>query len=367
LPDPLKSAELLLDASRPADASRILVAFLAKAPDSAQAWCLFSRAQLESGEYSSALQSANRAVQLTPDDEWPHRLCALGLLNLGKAREALRAAKAAECLDPNNSSVLHVLARCYLANRKRSQARSTAERLLHVAPSWSQAHELLGLVALHERRWKDAEASCRKALELEPELWTAHNNLGLALQGQNRREEAVEALHAAARLNPGADLARSNLRESVSNHLGRSGWVLAAYVVLLWCAAYRLELDRLHASAPGYVTLGVLLIPAGLIAYYVRRARRMQRLSQPVRAFHRDELRRGMRQDLRELLKLILTMLGLIIALPWTICVFYYGFRGSGLLGSAAILYLASLGMTGAGVAWAVADHRKSREGERRR
>lgn len=277
------------------------------------------------------------------------------------------AAKAAEGLDPNGLSVLHVLARCYLASRKRNEARITAERLLHVAPSWSQAHELLGLVALHERRWKDAEASCRKALELEPELWTAHNNLGLALQGQNRREEAVEALHAAARLNPGADLARSNLRESVSHHLGRSGWVLAAYVVLLWCVAYLLELRRLHASAPGYVTLGVLLIPAGLTTYYVRRARRLQRLPQPVQAFHRDELRRGMHQDLRELLKLILTMLGLIIALPWTICAFYYGLRGSGLLGPMAILYLASLAMAGTGVAWAVADHRKSREGERRR
>jgi Flp pilus assembly protein TadD len=355
------SVELLLDAGRPADAARLLGSLVATNPDDPQLWCLLSRAQLATGESQLALQSAAHAVQLLPDHEWPHRLRALAWMELGKPRNALRAAKLAENLDPNATAVLHVLAHSYLANRQQKEARLAAERLRVLAPEWSRTHELLGLVALHQRRWKEAEASCREALRLEPELWTVHNNLGVVLRSLGRGTEAVESFHAAARLDPGADLARRNLQASVSTYVGQSGLALAAYVVLLWGLMYLFQLQSRQSQVSPAAAMGLLLIPMGMIADAIRRRRRLRGLPAVVQRFHQDELRRASRRNAVEHLKSLATGFGLLTALSWTICLFYFGPAGVGLTSPWAILYLVSLILAGLALAEAVADYRKTR------
>ena len=69
---------------------------IAADPDEADYWCLLAVSQLNLPDKNhEALASAGRAIALSPNSDWPHRLSSLALNRLRRCDEAIAEARAA--------------------------------------------------------------------------------------------------------------------------------------------------------------------------------------------------------------------------------------------------------------------------------
>ncbi len=191
-----------------------------------------THALLLGGRPAEALEAADGAAGLSPDDEWPHRLRALALLDRGRKADALRAAREAVRLAPDGADAHYVLARALDASRRFEEARASAERVLELKPESSDGYVLLGDIARNDKCMPEAIRHYQHALWFEPNDASVHNNFGLALQWLGRHDEARRAFRNAARLDPRLDVARRNLIMSARMTVWAAGGAIALVVVV---------------------------------------------------------------------------------------------------------------------------------------
>ncbi|MGH3388882.1 MAG: tetratricopeptide repeat protein, partial [Actinomadura sp.] len=91
----LERADALIALGRHEAARESLARVLAREPGNVEALCLLAQALKEAGAPAEMLSVAERANAVAPDEEWPHRLRALALLDLDRAPEGVEAALAA--------------------------------------------------------------------------------------------------------------------------------------------------------------------------------------------------------------------------------------------------------------------------------
>ena len=199
----LSRAGLMIELGRFADATRLLAAVLAAAPDSCRGWCLLSRAHLGNGQPDEALTAASRASALDPANDWPFRLISTALISLGRGTDAVPAAMEARHLAPHSWRSHVCLAQAAAAADQLELAAEAAQAGLAIAPDQADVHVTAGRVALS--RGEVAEAALRQeaALAIEPTHGGAINELGrISLQ---LRDPAAAAEHflRAARTSPG--------------------------------------------------------------------------------------------------------------------------------------------------------------------
>ena len=93
-----------------------------EAPTLAAAWAGLATAQSAAGDDEGALKTAQRALQLDPNDPATHVLVAAIYVRMGDVPKAEPFAQEALRLDPDLSSAHVVLARIYLANQQTRKA-----------------------------------------------------------------------------------------------------------------------------------------------------------------------------------------------------------------------------------------------------
>lgn len=257
-------ARNLIDLGRYDAALEALAPALGDPDTQAEAWCLRTQALLGNNDLTQALPAARQAIAMNPEDEWPHRLLAVVLLNGGNSKDALRSAREAARIAPHELETLHALALCLAGSRKHEEAKQTADALLELHPHAALAHQTAGAVAAIRRDWVVAERHFREALRLEPDDADVAAALGEVLQRLGRREEAGEALLAAARADP--------TDHSIRKSLGRLGLPVAllggvgVFKVMASVQVVRL-LRYVHPATAVIVTGALFVVVGGYLSY----------------------------------------------------------------------------------------------------
>src|SRR5262245_35054401 len=103
-------AEALLEAGRHQEALALLTVGLSMAPEDEELLCLMVQCLLELEQWREAWRIAERAVAVTPESDWAHRLHSIALRNCARRHDAVAAAKEAVRLQPMLPHNWHTLA-----------------------------------------------------------------------------------------------------------------------------------------------------------------------------------------------------------------------------------------------------------------
>lgn len=227
----LFKAESLTEIERWQDAIPLLLQFLSLNPQNYHATCLVSLCYFHLDESEFALDYAQKAIAIEPDEEWAHRLRSIILSKLGKNKDSLKSAEEAVRLAPYLSATLQTLVMAYLDSNKPRKARDIANKMVENHPESDESFLSLGLVNLRTNHLYQAEKCFREALRINPTNSLARNNLGVAVLRQENRptttfnrnysnsllrnqpqSEAMEHFTEAIKLEPNNQLIIQNLK-----------------------------------------------------------------------------------------------------------------------------------------------------------
>ncbi|OHV58951.1 tetratricopeptide repeat protein [Pseudofrankia sp. BMG5.36] len=224
--------ENLLDVRRFADARARAAALLGEQPDDPRVLCLLAQTLLGLGEHASALQTAQRAIAVSPEEEWGHRLASLAYEKLGQYWFARDAAQRATILAPHRWQAWIQLADTAHALASEHQALHAATEALRLAPHKSAPHVVYGRL-LMERDPIRARSAFEEALRVEPGDAAARNNLAVLDLRTNNLRQAGEGLIRAAAANPQDTVAQHNLRVTVHAIVSRTCLAVFVFTILV--------------------------------------------------------------------------------------------------------------------------------------
>ncbi len=135
----LRRASVLIDVGRVPEAAALYADLLHQEPDDVGSLCGLSRCLGKLDRTRQALELAERAVALAPDDDWPHRLRSAHLMRLRRPGEAERAAREAVRLDPLGFAPLLTLFETQAGRRDAGGAADTANRIRELFPGQAEA------------------------------------------------------------------------------------------------------------------------------------------------------------------------------------------------------------------------------------
>ncbi len=209
----IEKADVLIEMNRAAEALPLLLKALAEDPQNAYAVCSVARCQYELEQYEEAREQAEKAISISPDYEWGHRLRSIILLQLNKNKESLASALTAAKITPDEPNVLQTLAYAQIACEKYDEAKTTAKKLLEIEPDTEDTHLTAGSVYLSAQEYYLAEKHFQEALRINPTSYNARNNLGVMnLQQKIGDEYVIDDFTEAVKLDPSNSLAIDNLR-----------------------------------------------------------------------------------------------------------------------------------------------------------
>ena len=267
----LERAQALIELRRFGEAGSTLRDLLGTEPDIGPAWCLLAQAQIGLGETEGALESADRAAALAPEDDWPHRLRSLALLQLGDSDGAIAAARDAVAAGPHNWQAHRRLALALGdANQNLDDALAAGQRAVALAPNEPEAHFALGLVQDARGKRTGADECFRYALALDPQHGPSQAALARRHLLESRFGRAGRLGDAAAgfrdvvQSDPRADYAAVNLEVVLRVFIARLSYLV---FVIVWIAS------RATAGSLGarIVPLVLLAFPAAFAARFLSR------------------------------------------------------------------------------------------------
>jgi Flp pilus assembly protein TadD len=270
--DTVAHARVLVDAQRYQDAVAALAPHLAGQPGDEVGLCLLAQAQLGLANRHRALDAANAALRLSPDNEWALRLISVALTGLRRFDEARYAADEAVRAAPAEWRCHQQRARVDVAAKSVTPASwQAAQRAVELAPHEASTYQVLGGVALAAKKSRAAERAFRQALAIDPQDAVSQNNLGVALLRRRRLGKATAAITGAARLDPSSTRYAGNFRVVVRARIAYLA--LASVLIELVCRA-GLEPVSTVRGRPGLLTVcvGLDVLAAALLFWRLRRA-----------------------------------------------------------------------------------------------
>jgi len=174
----LARATALFERMDPAEAVRALEPVLATDPAAIEAWLLMTRLRLALDENQAALEAANKAIGLAPEDPRGPAAASRALSLLGRHDEAVTMAYRALMADPKNP-------------------------LWHDRVAWS-------LLAA-DRQYADAEQAARTAVGLDPHEAHYYFTHGVTLDALGHADQARQAFLISLRLEPENPVAQHRL------------------------------------------------------------------------------------------------------------------------------------------------------------
>lgn len=180
----LAQSRMLIEVRRHTQARDRLARVVSAAPDSDEAWCLLALCESVLHEPGQMLAAAERAAEVSPGNEWAHRLRSYALSELDQHTEALAAAREAVRLAPESWKCHVALARALKALGLAECIRA-ARHAVELAPDQPEAHFVLGYVSMDALFVGDlAERSFRRVLELDPTHAAAREHLDALDRGE---------------------------------------------------------------------------------------------------------------------------------------------------------------------------------------
>ncbi|MEF8731223.1 MAG: tetratricopeptide repeat protein [Candidatus Accumulibacter meliphilus] len=232
-------------AGRLADAESSYLDVLRGQPERADAWHLLGMIAYQRGQYDTAIERIERAIELTPQvanfyntlgsvrqkqrrfsDALTayHRALALqptasethanlakALLAMGQVQSAISSLRTVFALDPVNVAAHILLVDALQIMGNHDEATTTALRAVELDPEDARAHGQLAVVLRRVGRTTEAVQACRRSLELAPGVAGTNNNLAQLLKDQGRLRDALVCYRKAIQLNPADARIHSNL------------------------------------------------------------------------------------------------------------------------------------------------------------
>lgn len=184
---------------------------LARAPRSSLPHTNLSRVALDSGEWALALEHADQARALNPDDATAHNNAGSALLNSGRAAEAEAAFRQALSLQPENPLYWTNLAAALAEQGRLAEATEAVENeALPRHPSFGPGHALLGALYLNLGQPEKAVAALEQAQRYLPDPAVVRIDLVEALIRAGQGEKAVALVEKNQLLSPQGWLALGN-------------------------------------------------------------------------------------------------------------------------------------------------------------
>jgi tetratricopeptide (TPR) repeat protein len=267
-----RRVEMLIGLDRAEEAADLVRQALGERPYEPDLWCALGHAEIARNRPREALEAANEALSLNPEEEWPHRIASLSLTQLGQHPEAIRAAHECVRLAPYAWQAHDRLA-CALAKvpAERPNAWAAAQRAVELAPHEPETHFTVGNLALDARDHAQAEEAFRRVLQVDPAHAGALNNLALIDLRRGRYSQAALRFGATLAMSPGDDFVRLNLHATLWNALRKLHLVLFGSLWVVWLA-FRAAAHSWWASGLARLMFGVVAAAAGSVAWvWVRR------------------------------------------------------------------------------------------------
>ena len=292
------TARALMRAGNAAGAEQRLRTMLADDPEDARALALLAHCRLLQDDKKGALEAAQSAANIEPEDDLVKRTLVQMLLRSDKAREAAALAEELAAEAPDDSHALFQLGYARLADRDHVGAHEVFAQAEAAAGDDVIALINMAMFRAHQWRWAEAEALATRAMTIDPTHAEIFRVLAECALAQKRNADAFDLALEALRLDPGDRstmklLARAKARRQAwlrpflplvdwIIEMDRAGLVglpvlLAGQAWALWLAI-GYDLAQVHAGKPVLVifsaSLGIVFL-ASAIAYAVALAERL--------------------------------------------------------------------------------------------
>jgi len=171
-------------------------------PDSEEANRLFAMFLLDHGRASEALEYAQRAVEVAPQQGLPHLTLGRVLGRLGRRQAAMAQEEQALRMNPHAAEAHYNFGVAMMKLGKVPEAAEHFEQALRIKPDYAEVHNDLGAALAQTGKIEEAIAHFEQALRIKPDYAEAHANLGTALAQVGRVPEAIAQYQQALKLRP---------------------------------------------------------------------------------------------------------------------------------------------------------------------
>jgi tetratricopeptide (TPR) repeat protein len=146
-------------------------------------------------DWAAAEKDFRRAIELSPNNPYPHYIYGLLLSALGRHEEAIQESTRALASDPVALLVNGVGGLIYCFARQFETAEEQLRKTLQLEPNFMFAHWILGgLCLLPMGRYEEATAELQKAIALSGNVAHPRGLLGYAYAKLGRRDDALRVL-----------------------------------------------------------------------------------------------------------------------------------------------------------------------------
>jgi predicted O-linked N-acetylglucosamine transferase (SPINDLY family) len=168
----------------------------------ASAHHLMGCAIMQRGQFHSAADCFEIALEMDPGNADAHLDLGSALFSMGRVDEAIDAFQESLRLRPENVAALGNLSIALREAGKLDESIVALEKIVELKPDWLQANATLAFTLHRAGRVNQAIPAYRKVLQLKPDEPEAMNNLAAALSEIGRYEEACTLARKAIEISP---------------------------------------------------------------------------------------------------------------------------------------------------------------------
>ena len=251
--DEINTLVALFNQGRYTEGEALAKGLTVRFPQDGTGWKIIGAMLKLQGRRVEALESMQKAAELSPRDAEAHSNLGTILQEQGRIAEAEASYRRALEINPGDADAHNNLGNTLREQGQLTEAEASYRLVLEISPSHAAAHNNLGNTLKDQGRFMDAEASYRLALEINPRYVEAQSNLGITLKEQGRLVEAEASYRRALEINPIDAKAHYNL----GNILKEQGRHTEAE------ASYRWVLEINPGDAEAHYNLGNTLKDQG--------------------------------------------------------------------------------------------------------
>jgi Tfp pilus assembly protein PilF len=190
--------------------------FLSREPENARAYALKSLAYLGKKETKGALENAQKAVSLGPEDQFHHYVLSLVHLNLTKDyKKAELSIDEALRINPAEAIYYDILAQLKMVKREFKESLQIIDKGLELDPHNAACLSTRALVLTKIGKNKDANDDLNEALMKDPENFQTLASAGWVRLENGDQKGALEAFRDALKIKPDYEYARDGLIQAL--------------------------------------------------------------------------------------------------------------------------------------------------------